>query len=86
MRFTSVQPVSCMAFLDVADNLDARLEAEGVHGDGWEPGVERTRGGPSQGKRATIFEAEKSREVGEAERDFLASLDRCVNCRLYGMC
>lgn len=59
--------------------LDARLEAEGVHGDGWDPGVERTRGGPSQGKRATMFEANKTATVGESEKEFLASLDRSVS-------
>ncbi|WWD18988.1 hypothetical protein CI109_103445 [Kwoniella shandongensis] len=54
----------------------ARLDNEGVHGDGWDPGVERTRGGPSTGKRATVFEASKTGDVGEQERQFLASLDR----------
>ena len=58
--------------------VDARLEAEGVHGDGWDPGVERTRGGPSVGKRATVLEANKIGDVGEAERGFLANLDRYV--------
>jgi len=56
--------------------IDARLESEGVHGDGWDPGVERTRGGPQSGKRATMFEADTNGDVGEKEREFLASLDR----------
>jgi hypothetical protein len=57
--------------------VDARLEALGVHGDGWEAGVERTRGGPSNAsKRSTVNEPDRDREVGEKERKFLASLDR----------
>ena len=57
--------------------LDARLEALGVHGDGWEAGVERTRGGPSNAsKRSTVNEPDQDKEVGEKERKFLASLDR----------
>jgi len=52
------------------------LEVEGVHGDGWDPGVERTRGGPQVGKRATMLEANKDGDIGEKEREFLASLDR----------
>ena len=59
--------------------LDARLDLEGVHGDGWDPGVERTRGGPSQGQRATVYEASKAGPVGESERGFLSSLDRWVH-------
>ncbi|ORY35439.1 putative GTPase activating protein [Naematelia encephala] len=54
----------------------ARLEAEGVHGDGWDPGVERTRGGPQAGKRVTMQPALKQGDVGEKEREFLVSLDR----------
>lgn len=54
----------------------ARLESEGVHGDGWDAGVERTRGGPSVGKRATIFPFQKAGDVGSKEREFLSSLDR----------
>ncbi|WVQ68224.1 uncharacterized protein L199_006431 [Kwoniella botswanensis] len=56
----------------------ARLEKEGVHGDGWDQGIERTRGGPSvgSGKRATVYPATKSGDIGEQERQFLASLDR----------
>ncbi|KAI9637330.1 rab-GTPase-TBC domain-containing protein [Dioszegia hungarica] len=54
----------------------ARLESEGVHGDGYLPGVERTRGGPNVGKRATMMEAQKGEAVGEKERGFLSSLDR----------
>lgn len=49
----------------------------GVHGDGWDAGVERTRGGPS-GQRATMLEADKDRDLGAKEREFLANLDRCV--------
>ncbi|KAK8854863.1 hypothetical protein IAR55_003602 [Kwoniella newhampshirensis] len=54
----------------------ARLDNEGVHGDGWDAGVERTRGGPSTGKRATVFPASKAGDIGEQERQFLTSLDR----------
>uniref|UniRef100_A0A494G9L0 Uncharacterized protein n=1 Tax=Solanum lycopersicum TaxID=4081 RepID=A0A494G9L0_SOLLC len=55
----------------------ARLEAEGVHGDGWDPGVERTRGGPQMSnKRSTVFEASKEGNVGAAEREYLSNLDR----------
>ncbi|WWC90808.1 uncharacterized protein L201_005745 [Kwoniella dendrophila CBS 6074] len=59
-------------------NTYARLEKEGVHGDGWDQGVERTRGGPSMssGKRATVYPATKSSDIGEQERQYLASLDR----------
>ncbi|WWC71665.1 uncharacterized protein I206_105623 [Kwoniella pini CBS 10737] len=59
-------------------NTYARLEKEGVHGDGWDQGVERTRGGPAivSGKRATVYPAAKSGDIGEQERQFLASLDR----------
>ncbi|WWC63189.1 uncharacterized protein I303_105789 [Kwoniella dejecticola CBS 10117] len=59
-------------------NTYARLEKEGVHGDGWDQGVERTRGGPSivSGKRATVYPATKTGDIGEQERQFLASLDR----------
>jgi hypothetical protein len=56
--------------------VDARLEAEGVHGDGWDPGVERTRGGPSSGKRATVLEASVEKDVSDEERAYLANLDR----------
>ena len=56
--------------------LDARLEAIGVHGDGWEAGVERTRGGPSTSKRSTVMEPDRERVVSDKEREFLASLDR----------
>ena len=57
--------------------VDARLETLGVHGDGWDAGVERTRGGPSNAsKRSTVDELDRDREVGEKERKFLASLDR----------
>lgn len=38
--------------------------------------MERTRGGPQVGKRATMFEAKRDGDVGEKEREFLASLDR----------
>ncbi|WRT68299.1 uncharacterized protein IL334_005275 [Kwoniella shivajii] len=54
----------------------ARLDSEGVHGDGWDPGVERTRGGPGMGKRATVYPATKAGDIGEQEKQFLASLDR----------
>jgi hypothetical protein len=65
---------------------DARLEALGVHGDGWEAGVERTRGGPSSAsKRATVSEAERDRQVSDKEREFLASLDRWVTSCLCGL-
>ncbi|WVW85735.1 hypothetical protein I302_107773 [Kwoniella bestiolae CBS 10118] len=59
-------------------NTYARLEKEGVHGDGWDQGIERTRGGPSigAGKRATVYPATKTGDIGEQERQFLASLDR----------
>jgi hypothetical protein len=57
-------------------SADARLESEGVHGDGWDPGVERTRGGPASGKRATMFEAGIESDLGEKERDYLTHLDR----------
>lgn len=49
----------------------------GVHGDGWDAGVERTRGGPSN-SRATMLEPDKDRDLGAKEREFLANLDRCV--------
>ncbi|OCF37837.1 GTPase activating protein [Kwoniella heveanensis BCC8398] len=54
----------------------ARLDSEGVHGDGWDPGVERTRGGPGMGKRATVYPASKAGDIGEQEKQYLASLDR----------
>ncbi|WVQ99910.1 hypothetical protein IAU59_007053 [Kwoniella sp. CBS 9459] len=54
----------------------ARLDSEGVHGDGWDPGVERTRGGPGSSKRATVYPASKAGDIGEQERQYLASLDR----------
>ncbi|WVR07432.1 hypothetical protein IAU60_004473 [Kwoniella sp. DSM 27419] len=56
----------------------ARLESEGVHGDGWDPGVERTRGGPAtiNNKRATVYPSSKVGDIGQQERQFLANLDR----------
>ncbi|TYJ56104.1 hypothetical protein B9479_003214 [Cryptococcus floricola] len=55
----------------------ARLDAEGVHGDGWDQGVERTRGGPATlNKRATMLFATKSGDLGEKEKQYLSSLDR----------
>ncbi|OXG16931.1 GTPase activating protein [Cryptococcus neoformans Tu401-1] len=55
----------------------ARLGGEGVHGDGWDQGVERTRGGPTMAdKRMTVFPPSKNGDIGEKERQFLASLDR----------
>lgn len=68
--------VSLVRYQRQANETDARLDAEGVHGDGWDPGVERTRGGPSHTKRATLFDASRDRDVGEKEREYLASLDR----------
>ena len=62
------------------DVVDARLEAEGVYGDGWDPGVERTRGGPSQGRRATLHAANYL-GVDEKEKAYLANLDRWVSSR-----
>jgi hypothetical protein len=64
----------------ITDDIpDARMEAMGVHGDGWEAGVERTRGGPSTAsKRSTIHDAERDRAVSAKEKEFLASLDRQV--------
>lgn len=60
-----------------ADLTDARLESEGVFGDGWDPGVERTRGGPSMAsKRQTVLEPRRGSEVGDKEKSYLASLDR----------
>lgn len=48
-----------------------------MHGDGWDPGVERTRGGPQMSnKRSTVFEASKEGNVGAAEREYLSNLDR----------
>jgi hypothetical protein len=68
---------TCMSPIRYGLIVDARLEALGVHGDGWEAGVERTRGGPSNAsKRSTVNEPDRDREVGETERKFLASLDR----------
>lgn len=56
---------------------DARLGGQGVHGDGWDQGVERTRGGSTMAdKRMTVFPAAKTGDIGEKERQFLASLDR----------
>lgn len=49
----------------------------GVHGDGWDAGVERTRGGPSN-SRATMLEPDKDRDLGPKEKEFLANLDRYV--------
>jgi len=40
--------------------------------------VERTRGGPQQGKRTTMLEPERKGDVGEQEREFLTRLDRSV--------
>ncbi|ORX38596.1 rab-GTPase-TBC domain-domain-containing protein [Kockovaella imperatae] len=54
----------------------ARLDAEGVHGDGWDPGVERTRGGPNAAKRVTIDMPVRGGNFGQSERQFLSSLDR----------
>lgn len=67
----------CFSSLSIELMIDARLEALGVHGDGWDSGVERTRGGPSNAsKRSTVNEPDRDKEVGEKERKFLASLDR----------
>ncbi|ODO06655.1 hypothetical protein I350_04013 [Cryptococcus amylolentus CBS 6273] len=55
----------------------ARLDAEGVHGDGWDQGVERTRGGPAMlNHRATMLFATKSGDLPEKEKQYLSSLDR----------
>lgn len=63
--------------IDLFPSTDARLGGEGVHGDGWDQGVERTRGGPTMAdKRVTVFPAAKAGDIGEKERQFLASLDR----------
>lgn len=63
--------------IDLFLSTDARLSGEGVHGDGWDQGVERTRGGPTMAdKRVTVFPAAKAGDIGEKERQFLASLDR----------
>ena len=74
-RSTSGRHVSsphCLAY------PDARLDAEGVHGDGWDPGIERTRGGPSATKRNTLALPLRGGDVNPKEREFLHSLDRQV--------
>lgn len=54
---------------------DARLDIEGVYGDGWDEGVERTRGGIGAGSRVTSTWAESSL-MTDQELKFLQSLDR----------
>lgn len=68
----------CCDRCEEADGSDARLEA-GVYGDGWDQGVERTRGGPGgpSSKRATMFAPERG-NLGPQERQYLSSLDRWV--------
>lgn len=46
-----------------------------MYGDGWDEGVERTRGGAGKG-RVTMVLPEEPGEITEQERKFLASLDR----------
>ncbi|BEJ12645.1 hypothetical protein CspHIS471_0211050 [Cutaneotrichosporon sp. HIS471] len=53
----------------------ARLEIEGVYGDGWDEGVERTRGGIGAGSRVTTTWAASSL-MTDQELKFLKSLDR----------
>ncbi|KAK4688988.1 hypothetical protein P7C73_g1125, partial [Tremellales sp. Uapishka_1] len=54
----------------------ARLEVEGVFGDGWDEGVERTRERAQVGNRKTLMPPCRTGDVGEKEREFLANLDR----------
>lgn len=64
-------------YLTLCSLPDARLDVEGVYGDGWDEGVERTRGGMTQqsGRVTMVF---PSAEGGllEQEQKFLSSLDR----------
>jgi hypothetical protein len=58
-------------------NTDARLEVEGVFGDGWDEGVERTRGGASNTtSRMTMVFPSKDSVMTDSEREYISSLDR----------
>lgn len=70
------QLVSTAVAKCVADVIDARLEFEGVHGDGWDEGVERTRGGANNNpERKTVMLPTRG-ALTEQELKFLKSLDR----------
>lgn len=51
-----------------------------MYGDGWDQGVERTRGGIGPpDKRATVmFEPERSADLEPKEKSYLSRLDRSV--------
>lgn len=64
-------------FLYSGAATDARLEVEGVYGDGWDEGVERTRGGmASRPRRVTMVFPTNEGGIPEKEQQFLSSLDR----------
>ncbi|KAL7423424.1 hypothetical protein Q5752_001004 [Cryptotrichosporon argae] len=55
----------------------ARLDVEGVYGDGWDEGVERTRGGTAlSAARKTVMLPARAGELPERELAFRARLDR----------
>lgn len=56
---------------------DARLEVQGVYGDGWEEGIERTRGrAVMDGRRESQLPPAKNDTLSEQERKALAKVDR----------
>lgn len=57
--------------------IDARLEVQGVYGDGWHEGIERTRGRAIlNGPRESQLPATKYDTLAEEERRALAKVDR----------
>lgn len=68
-------PVSPAPGGPVCLTADARLDIEGVYGDGWDEGVERTRGGVGTGSRVTATWPETG-IMSDQELKFLKSLDR----------
>ena len=55
---------------------DARLEVQGVYGDGWDEGVERTRERAIMKRRTSDPPAQRGDGLGENERQALARVDR----------
>lgn len=59
--------------------VDARLEVQGVYGDGWDEGIERTRGrGIMDQRRESRLPPSKNDTLPDQERSALAKVDRYV--------
>lgn len=68
------------------DFSDARLEVQGVYGDGWDEGIERTRGRAiKDDRRSSQVLPSKSETLPEQEREALGKVDRYVTAEILSV-